>query len=356
MKGVRRAWFWRMWVLGVGGITAVFLTSCAASQSEPVALVITPASVATVPPTPTLALSPSAEPHPPTPQIFPSATTAPTQTPTPITEAIETPLFTPTATPTITPTPCAEPGRVERGFFPSDIAGETSYQIYLPPCYGLDGRLYPTLYMLAGNTYTDALWLQLGLHTAAEEGIQDGRYPPIIIVMPYSGETALYTSGGPRSYETVILHDLTSFIEANYCASPDPQFRALGGVSRGGYWSLNIAFRHPDAFVSVGGHSAALLDEFARPDVNPQYTALSNDLGDLRIYLDIGDNDWVRANTIQLHEDMVAAGVPHDWFLNEGSHEEPYWAARVHDYLAWYTEPWQAVGRDLPSCDVIREP
>lgn len=204
--------------------------------------------------------------------------------------------------------------------------------------------------MLAGNTYTDAIWDQLGLDEAAEAGIQSGQLPPMIIVMPYSGETARYTSGGPGSYETVILEELTRHIEANYCASPDPALRALGGLSRGGYWSLEIAFRHPEAFGSVGGHSAALIDEYAKPDINPQYTALSQELGDLRIYLDIGSEDWVRTNTLQLHTDMEAAGIPHTWVLNEGLHEEAYWEQHVAEYLIWYSEPWPKNRADYPLC------
>ena len=205
--------------------------------------------------------------------------------------------------------PCAQPGRIETGFFPSEIAGDMSYRIYLPPCYGQNGRAYPTLYMLPGNTYTDAIWDQLGLDEAAEAGIQAGIYPPMLIVMPYSGEPALYTSGGPRSYETVILQDLTAYAEAAYCASPDPKFRALGGLSRGGYWSLEIAFRNPEAFISVGAHSAALLDEYAKPDVNPQFTALSSDLGDLRIYLDIGDRVGEAKKRMRRAPDVLAEVV-----------------------------------------------
>jgi len=204
--------------------------------------------------------------------------------------------------------------------------------------------------MLAGNTYTDAIWDIVGIDEAAEVGIQSGAFPPLIIVMPYSGERALYTSGGTGSYETVILEELTRYIEANYCASPQPAYRALGGLSRGGYWSLEIAFRHPDAFVSVGGHSAALLDEYAKEHVNPQYTALTNDLGDLRIYLDIGSEDWVRENTLQLHADMETAGIPHTWVLNSGLHEEAYWEQHVAEYLAWYSVPWSNNRLDFPFC------
>ncbi|NHZ72719.1 MAG: hypothetical protein GWP17_06520 [Aquificales bacterium] len=306
-----------------------------------------------VKPIPTLvatAVPPTLTVSPPTVEIIRSAT--PTATQIPVSTAIQSPTVTqpPTATQPPTVTPCNQPGRIEHGIFPSAIAGDLSYRIYLPPCYEENGNIYPTLYLLAGNTYTDAIWDQVGLDEAAEIGIQNGDLPPMLIVMPYSGETALYTSGGPGSYETVILEDLTSYIEANYCVDAEPAYRALGGLSRGGYWALEIAFRHPDAFISVGGHSAALLDEYAKPDVNPQYTALANDLGDLRIYLDIGADDWVRENILQLHADMETAVIPHTWVLNEGLHEEAYWEQHVAEYLTWYSEPWSKERLDYPLC------
>lgn len=320
------------------------ITGCQAQSSE--TAVVPTATQAKTAVVPTMTV------EPPTPIITPSSTATLTPTATVTNTPTATPSATPTdtATPTITPTPCGETGRMEHGFFPSPIAGDLSYRIYLPPCYEDNGRLYPTLYMLAGNTYTDAIWDIVGLDEAAEAGMQSGELPHMIIVMPYSGEKLLYTSGGPNSYETVILEDLTRYIEANYCAGSEPALRALGGLSRGGYWSLEIAFRYPDAFVSVGAHSAALLDEYAKPHVNPQYTALSNDLGDLRIYLDIGSEDWVRANTLQLHADMEAAGIPHTWVLNTGMHEEAYWEQHVDEYLIWYSEPWSKNRDDYPLC------
>ncbi|MCP4418561.1 MAG: esterase family protein, partial [Chloroflexi bacterium] len=111
-------------------------------------------------------------------------------------------------------------------------------------------------------------------------------------------------------------------------------------------------FRFPEKFVSVGGHSAALLDQYAWPAINPQFTGLSQDLGDLRIYLDIGANDYVIHNVHQLHLDMETAvpPIPHIWALNEGSHEEGYWQEQLPNYLAWYTTPWTAKRSHYPMC------
>jgi len=269
------------------------------------------------------------------------ATAPPTVTPK-VATAVPTAEPTATATQPPTATPCATPGHIETGTFPSLTAGAMAYRVYLPPCYGVDGRTYPTLYLLPGNIHTDAIWDTLGADETAEAGITEGRWPPFLIVMVDGGWIANNSSGGPGSYESVILNDLIPYVEQTHCAWADPAGRAIGGLSRGGYWALEIAFRFPEQFASVGGHSAALLDTHAWPAVNPQYTGLSQNLGDLRIYLDIGANDYVIHNIRQLHEAMATAvpPIPHTWVLNDGRHEEAYWQAHLPDYLAWYTEPW----------------
>lgn len=260
---------------------------------------------------------------------------------------------TPTVTPTPQPTRCAEAGRVEFASFSSATAGgDHRYAVYLPPCYIAEGYNYPALYLLAGNIHDETKWLELGLEQAATAAIQDGTLPPLVIVMPDGGWLANNTSGGPGSYESLILDELIPHIEQSYCVWSAQEGRAIGGLSRGGYWALEIAFRFPERFASAGGHSAALLDSFAGPAINPQYTALSNNLGDLRIYLDIGAEDYLRTNTIQLHEDMQAAGVAHEWHLNDGQHVDAYWAEHVSDYLHWYAAPWPVDRSAYPPCDL----
>ncbi|MCP5098903.1 MAG: hypothetical protein GY943_25405, partial [Chloroflexi bacterium] len=264
---------------------------------------------------------------------------------------IATPTITPTPTQTVTPapTPCAESGRIETAVLPSTTAGTLNYRVFLPPCYN-ETYVYPTLYMLPGNIHTDAIWDDLGLDETAVTLIQNREIPPLIIVMTDGGWIANNTSGGPGSYETVILNELIPHIEQTYCAWPNGNGRAIGGLSRGGYWALEIAFRHAAQFKSVGGHSAALLDTYAGPDLNPQYTGLLYDLSNLRIYLDIGQDDYVITNIKQLHEDMEATNVNHIWQLNEGIHEDSYWANHTEDYLRWYSAPWEMTRTNYPPC------
>lgn len=264
--------------------------------------------------------------------------------------AVPSPSPSPSPSPAPTATPCGASGQIIQGIYPSEAAGNSAYRVYLPPCYDAQGPAYPTLYMLPGNIYHDEVWDRLGMDEAAEIAINEGAIPPLIIVMTDSGALLNNTSGGDWSYETQIVEDLIPFIESEYCAWAEPRGRAIGGMSRGGYWSLEIAFRHPEMFASVGGHSASLYDLYGGPDVIPQATGLANDLGDLRIYFDVGESDWVKPNIHQLHEDMESAGIQHVWMLNEGWHDETYWSSHIEEYLEWYAEPWPMMRAAYPKC------
>lgn len=287
----------------------------------------------------------------------------PTIQQSPVLPRTSTPLATDTRLPTRTATPtsepvattasfaCDTPGQIITGQFQSAISGSwRSYRLYLPPCYGENDRVYPTLYMFHGGVQNDSHWDTLGLDEAANSLILAGQIPPLLIVMPDGGQLANESSGGLYSFEGVVLNELIPHIETTYCAWREPRGRAIGGLSRGGYWALEIAFRNPDAFVSVGGHSAALLDTTTDPTINPQYTGLNMQATNLRIYMDIGKDDYVIANIRRLHEEMSGAQISHDWHLNEGFHEDAYWSLHVSEYLEWYAMPWLLQKEELPLC------
>lgn len=287
--------------------------------------------------------------RPPTP-ILPTPYPSPKPSATfEIPEATATPVSTPTVTQASAA--CAEKGETVIGSYLSQVTGLVHrYRVYLPPCYDDNGPAYPALYIFHGSAQNDSHWDNLGLDEAAEQAILIGEIPPLLIIMPDGGQIAQSTSGGAGSFEQLILTDLLPHVESSYCVWPEAEGRAIGGLSRGGYWALEIAFRNPSEFAAVGGHSAALLDVAAGPAVNPQTTALTGNLLNLRIYLDIGRDDWVFENTYRLHEDMVAAGIPHVWRLNEGGHNDAYWSAHAPEYLRWYAESWPADRNHYPSC------
>ena len=249
------------------------------------------------------------------------------------------------------PPPCTTPGRIEQGTLDSAVADQPMpYRVYLPPCYGQDGRVYPTLYLFGGNIHDDAFWDALGIDETAEAAIAAGTIPPLLIVMPDNGWLANTTTSGPASYEGFVLNELIPHIEQTYCAWPAREGRAVGGVSRGGYWSLMMAFRRPDIFRSVAAHSPALIDDFAGPAEDPSVTGVVNDLGDLRIWIDIGQRDPYLVEAQPLHDALAADGVAHEWRVPEGIHEPVYWQAHLNEYLLWYGAGFPTDRTVLPTC------
>lgn len=307
----------------------VFLEACAGGTTT-VVLSLTPTSSATA-----------------TPTQMPTATSLPTLTPSPTPTATSTPL-PPTPTPipvTPTPTPgCTETqGRIETGIFVSAVIGqEQPYRVYLPPCYDFDDAVYPVLYMLHGYPYDDSHWDEIGIDEAADAGIASGTLPLFVIAMPSADVEGVYnhTSGGPNSFEGVMLDEFIPFIEAAYRVSDHPEGHAIGGMSRGGVWSLEIAFRHPDQFSAVGGHSVALNVNLAPPIYDPIYLAADPAIRALRIYLDVGEGDWALDGMEDLHAALVAAEVPHIYHVYSGIHQDSYWSENVAEYLAFYTADW----------------
>ncbi len=324
---------------------ASFLSVGCGQHSGNLTSLPTPAALAALPAQPTSLPSPTFTKAP-----LPTATPPPTATPTPKPNRTTIPP-SPTAIATLLPT-CNAPGAwVEERFISGVNQNDAVYRIFLPPCYGEDGFAYPALYLLHGNGQSENSWGIFGVDDAANAGIIEGKYPPFLIVTPRGGWAMAETSGGYGSFENIILNELIPDVESKYCAWQNQNGRAIGGISRGGYWALEIAFRHPGFFISAGGHSAALLDVAASAAINPQFTGTSNDLGNLRIYLDVGESDWgSRQNLERLHFDMEAAGVAHEWHLPAGGHNAEYWSNQMENYLNWYTRVWGLQRELLPEC------
>jgi enterochelin esterase-like enzyme len=246
-------------------------------------------------------------------------------------------------------TPCDEQGIVFRSTFPSDVGGR-SYHVYLPPCYGHDGRVYPVLYLIHGSIQTDSHWLDLGFAQHVDAGISSGRWPPFIAIMPFSGELGNTSAGGRWSIEGVTINGLLPFVDSTFCSWTEAAGRSIGGISRGGYWALEIAFSHPDYFSAVAGHSSHLRFETDIAKYNPLATYALADLTGMRIWLDRGETDFLWQGQDQLHENLSSAGIIHEYTINAGGHSDAYWAVHLGEYLDWHTAVWPQDRTFYPAC------
>ncbi len=247
--------------------------------------------------------------------------------------------------------PCGDHGLVFQGAITSEPSGqEVAYHAYLPPCYGLDGLSYPVLYLIHGSIQDDSHWQDLGLSAYADVGINTGRYPPFIAIMPYSGRLGNITSGGPNSVEGKIVGDVIPAIDELFCTWNEAAGRSIGGISRGAYWALEIAFRYPALFGAVSGHSSHLRFETDPARYNPLATYATAELANTRIWLDRGEKDFLRVGQDQLHDNLTAAGIEHEYRVNPGGHGNAYWAEHLPEYLDWHLALWPHDRDAYPPC------
>jgi len=297
----------------------------------------------------------------PTPQVIivtpeasitpiPTSTRPPTNTPEPS--------LTPTNTPPPTALPCTEDGGQIIPFdeFESATADENlPYRVYIPPCYLETERRYPVVYLLHGLRENEAQWGELGIADALDQGIRLNALPPMIVVMPDFGSIGAENTFPPNaSYETVVLDELKPAVERDFCTINERESRALGGISRGGFWAYSIAMRHPDLFGKVGGHSASFDDSNAPPANNPLELALNTPFlsdANLVMYIDNGASDPAGTELQLFSSRLSSRGIAHTYVINPvGGHDDDYWRAHLPEYLEFYGREWTRNTSELPSC------
>jgi enterochelin esterase-like enzyme len=280
----------------------------------------------------------------------PATAPSPTALPPTLAPAPSTPTAAPTSVPSATPISCeTKPGQLQQGSVP-DTKPAQEYIIYLPPCYNehLDQR-YPILYLLHGQTYTDQQWVTLGAPAAADGLIQSGQAPPFIMVFPDDRYWNLPPGDG---FGDRLVHQIIPYIDQTYRTLTDRDHRALGGLSRGGGWSIHILLTRYDLFGTVGLHSPVILnDDLA---VLQRLVAAVPANAWPRLWLDAGDHDGA-LGAIRMFEALLTHyEAPHEWHLYSGDHTDPYWHAHVTQYLEWYAEGFGA--SDVPAVDPTATP
>jgi enterochelin esterase-like enzyme len=213
---------------------------------------------------------------------------------------------------------------------------ELTGRIYTPPCYGSDRELlYPVLYLLHGATETDLQWQELGIAAEADRLIAEGEIAPLIIVLP---RELTWVAVPENTFGDSLVQELVPWVDMEYRTLPDREFRAIGGLSRGGNWAVRIGLLHWGLFGSIGAHSTPLF--YGDLERLPDWIELIPVGWKPRLYLDIGKDDNNLAVSRKLDALLTRLDYPHEWHLNPGLHNAAYWQGHLADYLLWYNDGW----------------
>ncbi len=239
-------------------------------------------------------------------------------------------------------------GRLENlQFFSPSLSRDMPYFIYLPPGYDSENRRYPVLYMLHGNSGSYEEWLAYGFVDRADRMIATREILPLIIVFP-QGYFSYWVNLDNGNYSDYLSRDLIRHVSATYRALPGRGNRAVGGLSMGGTGALVNAFQHPNVFGVAGAHSPALPAEGERDflGAGPEYAmrdpiSLARsvpraELANLRIWVDVGDEDGWLPRTETLARVLERRGAADEWHVFDGDHWGDYWTEHILDYLRFY--------------------
>lgn len=146
--------------------------------------------------------------------------------------------------------------------------------IYLPPGYEQGRQRYPVFYLLHGSGGDETVWLEQGRAAQVLDNlIASGKAEPMIVVMPNGNVDEPAASGmSPNgNVQPTFAHknwmdgtfeqsfgDITTWVDNNYRTRTGKRYRAIAGLSMGGYHSLYISANQPEAFAYVGLFSPAI--------------------------------------------------------------------------------------------------
>jgi len=250
------------------------------------------------------------------------------------------------------------------------------YCVYLPASYEASGakhpsQAYPVLYFLHGLGDNERTLFNTGGWTLLDDLRQQGKIGEFLIVAPEGGQTFYINSAdGSVRYSDFFLQEFIPLIENKYRIKQGRNYRAISGISMGGYGALRFAFFHPELFSAVSAQSAALitespaeLDTAARSGA-PLGKALAKVFGNpiavqhwknnspfdlanknqaalrrLAIYFNCGqdDNYGFEKGAAALHEQLQKESVKHEYHLYPGDHSLSYFMAHFTEVMEFHS-------------------
>lgn len=142
--------------------------------------------------------------------------------------------------------------------FESESLGASyPYTLYTPEGFEESNKRYPVMYLLHGSFGSENDW---GINGALQETtdtlIEQGRIPPALIVMP--GNESWWVDGANEPAATAFIEDLIPHIETTWPVINDRKGRVIGGLSAGGYGTINFVLQYPDLFAAGAALSPAV--------------------------------------------------------------------------------------------------
>lgn len=234
------------------------------------------------------------------------------------------------------------------------------YRVILPEGYAdkaASGRRYPVVYLLHGLTGHFDNW------TSRTKLVDYSASYKVIVVTP-EGENGWYTDNLTKDgdkYESYLIKELLPHIQQKYRTIDSRDYRAIAGLSMGGYGAIKLGLKYPDLFVLAGSFSGAIgaaritekeipgaigksIDDIFGPaggeirKANDPFDIVQRATPDKIkkfpfLYIDCGTDDFLFQNNRMFVEVLLEKRVPHEFRQLPGGHTWKYWDKQVQEFL-----------------------
>lgn len=252
------------------------------------------------------------------------------------------------------------------------LSKDVKYSIYLPPNYESSTQTYPVIYLLHGYGGDNHSWIKRGnINQYVDKAIANNLIPPVIIVMP-NGDSSWYINSNDNKvkYEDFFINEFIPAIEKTYQAKAEKKYRAIAGLSMGGYGALLYTLKHPNIFSAVAALSAAIVSDNdymnmpvlqwnhffnkiygvelkGKERLNETWNTNSilkiienkttEQLKTVQYWIDCGDDDFLTKGNCLLHIALIDKKVSHEYRVRDGDHNWNYWKSGITDALQFIT-------------------
>ena len=226
---------------------------------------------------------------------------------------------------------------------------ERRMTIYTPAGYEESKGRYPVLYLLHGMGGDEDAWTATGrVAEIMDNLIAKGKAEPMIVVMTngctkhvaapgysHEGMWRPYMSGSmDGSFETM-FPSIVEWVDSHYRTKAKKSYRAIAGLSMGGFHAMQISKEYPTMFDYVGLYSAAI---FRGKEGIETYANLEAKLerqfneGVKLYWIGIGEDDFLYDENVRYRELLDSKGYTYTYCESEGGHIWRNWRIYLNDY------------------------
>jgi enterochelin esterase-like enzyme len=237
-------------------------------------------------------------------------------------------------------------GKVEQATYKNYASADKRMHVYLPPDYDRNAR-YPVLYLNHGGGGDDTHWTSENLKGGGsaqfilDNLIAAGKAKPMLIVMPNTSGCASATPSAPGKDDACTqeyVKDIIPYVDSHYRTKASREYRALAGLSMGGFVVLHTGLPHLDTFselyVYSSGHiNAPDLKQFDENFAPMLKDPKTNDLFRVPFYMAAGETDIALNNSQKVLALFNQNGIRNFWVLSTGGHEWANWRRYLYQTL-----------------------